>query len=283
LIFLNDHSVWGEDNVSFLGNSKQILRYVRYELPGLIGLAAKTPYEHLRKAPRGIPMTVKLQGRPFSFGDARTFYGQYVEIMKQEVYRFTCSESAPLVLDCGANCGLSTLYFKRLYPEARIVAVEADPQIFRLLQQNVRQQELDQVSVMNKAIWSSKGCMPFYAEGKDSGRLGIPVEDRNAVDVETIPLDSLVDEPVDLLKIDIEGAESEVLFAFTKWHRVKRLFVEYHSFEGQEQTLPELLSCLKDNGFRVYLKPMFSPNKPFCSIDTYLGMDLQLNIYALRV
>ncbi len=60
------------------------------------------------------------------------------EIITQEIYRFKADTDAPLILDCGANIGLSALYFQRLYPKARIMAFEPDTHNFELLTKTCR-------------------------------------------------------------------------------------------------------------------------------------------------
>jgi hypothetical protein len=63
---------------------------------------------------------------------------------------------------------------------------------------------------------------------------------------------------------------------------VKNIFVEYHSFAGQPQTLGKLLQILIDAGFRFHLHPMSSAQKPFIEVKSHLGMDLQVNIFGYR-
>ena len=84
-------------------------------------------YRHLRKTPRFRVVTDRLLGKPFRIPDGPSFYAGYREIFIQELYRFETSNPAPVIIDCGANCGLSVVYFKQLFPAAKIVAVEADP------------------------------------------------------------------------------------------------------------------------------------------------------------
>ena len=89
---------------------------------------------------------------------------------------------------------------------------------------------------------------------------------------------------IDLLKIDIEGAEVEVLNdCVENFHRVKLLFVEYHSFTNEEQKLDDLLGVLKKAGFRYYINSIGGSSKNyFLNRADNNGFDLQLNIYACR-
>jgi hypothetical protein len=61
------------------------------------------------------------------------------------------------------------------------------------------------------------------------------------------------------------------------------IFIEYHSFSGQEQFLPELLGVLKSAGFRLNINaPGLTSMSPFMKLNEYNGMDMQLNIYGMR-
>src|SRR5688572_3562695 len=61
--------------------------------------------------------------KTFKIGDLQIRYKRpyellhtYKELFEDEIYRFTAAHSSPLIIDCGANIGLSILYFKQLYP-----------------------------------------------------------------------------------------------------------------------------------------------------------------------
>lgn len=241
-----------------------------------------TPYEHLLKAPRYCVRTEDLAGEPFQIPDGISFYFGYREIFQDEIYRFQSANAAPRIIDCGSHCGLSVVYFKQLYPDARVTAIEADPQIFELLALNVRQLQLAGVTLINQAIAAQRGEATFHREGANAGRIHALTGAKETITVPTLPLDDLLTEPVDLLKVDIEGVECEVLCASRRLSNVDQLIVEYHSFADAPQRLHELLAKLVDHGFRYKIQTQFCPPRPLVDDACHLGMDLQLNIYALR-
>lgn len=241
-----------------------------------------TPYEHLLDAPRYYVRTEDLAGEPFQIPDSVSFYYGYREIFQDEIYRFQTPNPAPRIVDCGSHCGLSVVYFKQLYSDARITAIEADPQIFDLLELNVRQFQFTDVTLVNKAIASQRGEVTFHREGANAGRIHSLADAKETITVPTLPLDDLLTEPVDLLKIDIEGVETEVLLASRRLGNVAQLIVEYHSFADSPQALHQLLSLLANHGFRYKIQTQFCPRRPLVDDDCHLGMDLQLNIYARR-
>ena len=243
----------------------------------------KTPQEEdLRLLPTGQPGITQVGGEDYRFVDGATFCASYDEIFGDEIYRFCAATPAPRIVDCGANCGLSVLYFKTLYPRSRIVAVEADPDIFDTLTWNVTQRGWSDVALVNKAV--AVGCdeVTFHRQGADAGRIH-PL--RGAVGTCSVPvveLDELLSEPTDLLKIDIEGAETEVLAGCRRLDMVSMLFVEYHSFVDTEQSLHAVLAKLAASGFRYYMWTQVCARRPLAESKDFLGMDLQVNVFAKR-
>lgn len=239
-----------------------------------------SPYEYLEKQPRYQEKQVKLLGNNFRVADPYSFFYSYREIFIEEIYKFDSISESPTIIDCGANYGASVLYFKEIYPQAKITAVEADPKIFSILQSNINSTDYQDITLLNKAVANETGTISFFSEGADGGRI-YPIEDTKAkFEVECIKLDELIDRPVDFLKIDIEGAETEVVCNSEKLENVSQLFIEYHSFKDTEQTLAQILDKLSAHNFRYYIHTQFCPQQPLIEESLQLGMDLQLNIYA---
>ena len=250
----------------------------------ILGVAGLVRLELLRLAPRHRELRWQLFGRPLRLVDSASAYWSVRGIFLDEEYAFASANPAPRIVDVGASIGLSVLYFKRLYPQSRITAFEADPSIFQVLQENVRTFGYGDVELIGKAVWTSDGEMSFAADGADGGSLTPADSQRRLVRVPTTRLRTFLSEPVDFLKIDIEGAETAVLEDCADLlSGVRFLFVEYHSLAGKPQTLHRLLAVLQAAGFRVALRPA-SPvsGQPFLQLPRTEGLDLQLNIFASR-
>lgn len=88
---------------------------------------------------------------------------------------------------------------------------------------------------------------------------------------------------IDFLKLDIEGAEFEVIASCKEYLKnVKNLFIEYHSLPTEKQRLHELLQIVQEAGFRYYMKEAWENLKyPFVNRNPAM-FDLQLNIFAYR-
>jgi FkbM family methyltransferase len=228
-------------------------------------------------------LKIHFKGHPFILTDSQSFLFMHDEIFVKEIYKFQ-AEKAPFIIDCGANIGMSILYFKELFPKAEIIAFEPDPTIFKILNRNISSFNLNNVKTINSALGTLEGKVDFYSEGSDSGRIGQHIEKSNKISVSQVLLSKYLTKEVDLLKIDIEGAETDVIEEIrNELSFVKRIFIEYHSFINKESTLDRILGVLKANNFTIHINsPGVSSNQPFVKTPNKLGMDMQLNIYGFK-
>ena len=235
---------------------------------------------YLLQYPRYYSGFTDILKRQTKFTDAKSFLFLYKEIFKEDVYKFNSSNESPYILDCGANIGLSIIYFKKIYPKATIVAFEPDNNIFDVLQYNILQShQLSNIHLVNAALWTHEEGINFVSEGADAGRIS---NVDASIKVKTCKLSNYLDTPVDYLKMDIEGSEHEVLKECgEKLKNVRQMFIEYHSFEYKTQVLHQILELLSELNFRYYLTmPGLKSSNPLVKLNKYAGMDMQANIYA---
>ena len=241
--------------------------------------------KRLQLFPRYRQDSTDLLGKSVRLVDSASFLSAYQQIFERELYRFNTSRENPKIVDCGANIGLCILYWKQLYPAADITAFEPDPEVFETLVWNCKHWELPNVELINKAVWSSETELPFWAEGADGGRLlgNSELHDKPSTTVMTAKLRDYLQGAVDFLKLDIEGAETEVLLhCVDRLQRIANVFVEYHSFVGKEQEIDALLRVLRQADFRIHIQPELVSQKPFVEQLNNQGMDQRLNIFAYR-
>jgi len=236
----------------------------------------------LRAMPPHVPTVTNLPGFPVVLVDAPSFLAMYSDIFRAERYRFQSQSSRPFILDGGANIGLVTLYFKKLYPESKIIAFEPDPRIFGALERNVHGNGFRDVDLVPCALWSSRQRLRFTSEGSWGGRMSRSGDTANG-EVESVRLRDYLDRSVDLLKLDIEGAETEVLRDCAgALGRVRNLFVEYHSFAGEPQKIGGLLQLLSEAGFRLYFAAPDPSLQPLIERYVACNIDAALNIFGVR-
>jgi FkbM family methyltransferase len=235
--------------------------------------------KRLERSPKLAHTHAHLLGRRITLTDASWYLFSYREIFKEEIYRFNIDSPSPLIIDCGANIGLSLIYFKHLYPDARIVAFEPDGEIFGILEQNIKTFHFKNITLYAKAVWTSETELSFQPDGAVGGRL---TQD-GAINVKTLRLKNFINQKVDFLKIDIEGAEYEVLKDCKDYlGNVDHLFVEHHGNQNAEENLNEILQIIRNAGFRYYLKEASPVKHPFIRQERGVLYPLQLNIFAFR-
>ncbi|NDV69040.1 FkbM family methyltransferase [Dysgonomonas sp. 25] len=228
------------------------------------------------------PLSTFLFGKKIDITNFFWYIHGLNEIFLDETYRFHSKKETPLILDCGANVGLSAIYFKRLYPKAQVIAFEADQDIAKTLSSNLHSFGFDDVEIVSKAVWTANTTLEFMSDGAVGGQI---VEGREgSTKIEAIRLRDYLEKEVDFLKIDIEGVEYDILKdCADKLINVKNLFIEYHSFLNNEQKLDEILLVLKKAGFKYYIKEAWN-NMPMPFVDSHQShYDLQLNIFAYRL
>jgi FkbM family methyltransferase len=231
--------------------------------------------------------TVRIHGWTVTVPHMSSFLWAYYWTFVDRTYEFRATRPDPLVVDCGANIGISVLYFKSIYPAARVIAYEADPGIFRVLKQNLESNGIGGVELINKAVGTENGVAHFWSQGGDSGRIAVEADKSKAlVDVPVIRLrEHLAGREVDLLKMDIEGAEAEVLIdCSSELGNVAAVCTEFHSFPGRPQRLGEVISAMERAGFRTQVTQVVRNGSPLIPEHRVAieGMDVQLHLYFYR-
>jgi FkbM family methyltransferase len=238
----------------------------------------------IRKMNRFTQGSVNLFGKKFLFHDNLSFLDAYKEIFEHEVYKFFPDISKKTILDCGANMGLSVLYFSLNYPDHSIIAFEPDENIFKILKLNIDTYQLNNVQLIQKAVWDKEEILEFYSDSGMGGRIGNSYTDTTPQRIKTLRLKDFINDDIDFLKIDIEGAESTVIFDCRDvLYKANKVFFEYHGKDQEPQQLHELLSILKENGFHYYIKESSTRQKPF--IDTGFIceiFDMAINIFGYK-
>lgn len=238
----------------------------------------------IRTLPRFQEFTTRLMGAPLVAPDAASFVSMYSTLIQGGLYDFDTECPEPVILDCGANIGLSAIFFKRRFPHAKVTAFEPDARVFNYLKQNLINFGFEDVVVLKKAIWKENTKLSFFSEGADGGRVQTSIDENSIVPIEAVDILDYVDRPVDFLKIDIEGSELVVLERLSpRLHLIKNVFIEYHSFGHLPQKLDQILLMLSNSGFRYHIAAPcdFAP-QPLKCVPIHHGMDLLLNIFASR-
>lgn len=159
----------------------------------------------------------------------------FVQIFINQEYNFLVESHPKTIVDAGANIGLASIYFANKYPDAKIIAIEPEQSNYELLKKNIA--PYPNIIPLQAALWNKNeeldlidpglGNWGFMTTLKDSS------EHHSCHSVMAITIDKIIEnynlEKIDVLKIDIEGAEKEVFNDTSSWiEKVDSLIVELH-------------------------------------------------------
>jgi FkbM family methyltransferase len=207
-----------------------------------------------------VVQTETIDGLTFSYVNKGDFDYVYNEKFKINEYIFSAKTATPFILDCGANIGLSVLYFKKLYPQAKIIAFEPNPETFKLLEINVQQNHLTDVQLVNAAVTDCESQLEFYVNDDDcpwslsdtcvKHTYGGPAGWKT-IQVPAVKLSTYITQHVDLLKLDIEGMEETVLKEIEgNIDDIEEIRLEFHTHkENAVNDLDRTLALLNSHGF----------------------------------
>lgn len=159
---------------------------------------------------------------------------------------------ATTIIDAGGNIGLTALYFSTHFPDANIISVEPDSGNFNLLAANLNQQN---VTCVQGAVWSRNCLLKLVNDFRDKRSWSCRVEETKEKTENTLPAYSIMHlksqhnfNYIDILKMDIEGAEKEVFSGsnldFLTY--TKCIALEIHD---EFNCRNDIYQCLSNKGF----------------------------------
>lgn len=224
----------------------------------------------------------------FNYADPKAFAYNFREVFLEEEYFFKSDTAGPVIIDCGSNIGLATMYFKMIFPDALVTAIEANPSTFAILEKNVRSNDLSGVEILNLAVTGDDetDVSLMFADAGDLratrmkelyGETALPTQE---VKVPARRLSTILPASVDLLKMDIEGSEHDVIDEISsRLGSIKNVIIEYHySPGGERRSLGDFITVLERAGFICRIKSANPADINFVADSNYVA-----TIYGSRV
>ncbi|HUC79698.1 MAG TPA: FkbM family methyltransferase [Flavisolibacter sp.] len=181
------------------------------------------------------------------------------QVFYRNEYDIDFRSDPKVIIDCGANIGMTSVYFANKFPNAKIIAIEPERANFEMLLKNTGKYE--NVECLNCGIWNKSTNLEVIDRGEGAWAFIVKeVDQETASSIKAVSVDKVMQmfniENIDVLKIDIEGSEKEVFEEGSeKWlPNVKTMVLELHD-RVKNGCTSALINALKTRDYFI---------EPFC-------------------
>jgi FkbM family methyltransferase len=164
----------------------------------------------------------------------------YRDVIDCKEYEFTVGKEPKIIIDAGANIGLTSVFFANKYPNAKIITIEPDESNIKILEMNIKPYK--NIHLIKGALWDSVGEIDLldaglgnwgFMVGHENNPNGIKLPTNSKYKTPTVNIEKIIElygiDEIDILKIDIEGSEKEVFNNCSQWiNKVNSIVVELH-------------------------------------------------------
>lgn len=189
------------------------------------------------------------------------------EIFNSNIYDFTTTNKAPIIIDCGANIGLSILYFKRKHPNAIIHAFEPDTKNAGFLNQNIKSYGWEETVFSYKQLVSDEKGYEYFEELGNAGSKIVSENQQNesTVKIEKIRLKDFLtklNSTIDFLKLDIEGSEFQVIPDIKDLYpKIEKMYIEFHCENNNFEEMYNYIKLHLSEHFNFQITTNFLENQ----------------------
>ena len=195
--------------------------------PGAIRLAGI----HRNDRPE-ISLFSRTLNRPLTIRPGTSDLGCFEKVLIHEEYKIPFETNPRLIVDAGANIGLASIYFANKFPQAKIIAIELELSNYELLVRNCR--GMTNVTPLHAAVWSRETSLRIANPAAEKWEFTVESCTNGAAAIKALTIPQILaqsgHDTIDILKLDIEGAEWHLLldprFAATappvvvmEWHQ----------------------------------------------------------------
>lgn len=181
------------------------------------------------------------------------FLGFGMTTFKHTFERFFKIERGDTAVDIGACIGDTTLpMLLKVGTFGKVIAVEPDPLNVNYLKLNLA--GYDNLEIIQKALWNERTTLKFHMHNTPTGHSIIASPERErTIDVQADTFDNVLgSERIDFAKIDVQGAEAQVLQGGEHClKKIRKLIVETHCKFSVNRTYPKVLKILRNYDFEI--------------------------------
>ena len=215
----------------------------KWQLNGIFVLGKRLLYRN-----RVIEIRLKELNQPFYLRNNTSDITVFYQVFFQNSYNFDYSSYVNVIIDCGANIGLSAIFYAHHFPEAIIIAVEPENSNFEMLVRNCRPYK--NIIPVQAGVWNKNTNLRLVNPTDQPWEMQVEEVTGQKSDIEAVSIPYLIQEynlnKIDILKIDIEGSEKELFDANTdNWlPYTKILIIELHDHlrKGASQSFIKAIS-----------------------------------------
>src|SRR3989338_6191414 len=177
----------------------------------------------------------------------------FFEVLLNDEYRLKKLKHNSVIVDVGANIGLVSLLASKRFKAKKIISYEPCENNFKFLKKNIDENNCHNVILNKFAVSNKQGQIKLYLHGSATHSINTKKPGKNFEIVNMTTLDKSLksEKNIDLLKIDVEGAELDVLKGATNTlKKTKQIILEWTNLCSHE----EIIDILKKNKFEVEVK-----------------------------
>lgn len=204
--------------------------------------------------------------------ESGTDFGTFNEILVVEIYKPVLDriDRCRTFIDLGANIGLTSLYVAHHFPQCSIFAVEPNPETYNLLVKNLGPlTRKGQCATLFGAVWDASTLLLPHPNNTPHKYDAFRVQSPDHVTIGRIPAFTMAEvlsrskfRSVDLLKIDVEGAETQVLSGDTSWLKaVNCIAIEFHGSSRITSGFDKLMEKYQFSAYEVNQHTTFAVSK----------------------
>jgi FkbM family methyltransferase len=239
--------------------------------------AAKFFYKSMKFLKLGNPSLLKVYAKEHDY----KYYCRLEDFnpdREDDIVKLFRPKEGDIVVDIGAHIGKYTIIASKMVgSKGKVIAIEAHPVNYDILKQNIELNNLSNVIALNYAVHSQETMVKLYEPGQEEGFTiyntimtdRIPLNNQKYIEVKANTLDSLLFEngtkEVNWIKIDVEGAEYEVLKGATNILSSSKdisLLIEIHNLSGNKKNFYEpIIHLLESKNYKLSFKKIYGTDE----------------------